>query len=46
MKNFLINNFITEFDENLMLLRNIKSEKIDIKNKKWIIYDAKIYKKK
>tara|TARA_B100001057_G_scaffold461588_1_gene513735 strand:+ start:2149 stop:3222 length:1074 start_codon:yes stop_codon:yes gene_type:complete len=44
-KNFLINNFITEFDNNYNVIRNLRSNKIDIKNKKWIIYDAKIYKK-
>ena len=42
-KDFLINNFITEFDNNYNVVRNIRSEKINIKNKKWIIYDAKIY---
>ncbi len=41
--NFLINNFITEFDKDFNVLRNIKSNKIDIINKEWIIYDAKIY---
>ena len=44
-KNFLINNFITEFDENYNVIRNIRSKKINISNKKWIIYDAKIYRK-
>tara|TARA_Y100000992_G_C21270183_1_gene496263 strand:+ start:1785 stop:2858 length:1074 start_codon:yes stop_codon:yes gene_type:complete len=44
-ENFLINNFITEFDENYSVLRNYRSEKIDINSKEWIIYDAKIYKK-
>ena len=43
--NFLIDNFITEFDENYSVLRNYRSEKIDISNKEWVIYDAKIYKK-
>jgi lipopolysaccharide export system permease protein len=44
-KNFLIGNFITEFDEEYNVKRNIKSEKIDISLKKWKIYNAKIYKK-
>ena len=44
-KNFLINNFITEFDNNFRVLRNIQSEKIDISKKEWIIYDAKIFEK-
>ena len=44
--NFLLNNYITEFDENFNVIRNIQSERIDIKDKKWIIFNAKIYKKK
>ena len=44
-KNFLIGNFITEFDEEYNVKRNIKSEKIDISLKKWKVYNAKIYKK-
>jgi lipopolysaccharide export system permease protein len=42
---YLIGNFVTEFDENFKVIRNIKSEKINIKNKEWIIFNAKIYKK-
>ncbi len=42
-QNYLIDNFITEFDENFTAIRNIKSNKIDITNKNWIIYDSKIY---
>jgi len=41
----LINNFITEFDNEFNVIRNIQSNKIDISNENWIIYDAKIYKK-
>ena len=41
--NFLIGNFITEFDENYNVLRNIKSEKIDIASKKWVIFNSKIF---
>ena len=44
-KNYLIDNFITEFDNNFKVLRNIRSNKIDITNKKWIIHDAIIYEK-
>lgn len=40
---YLINNFINEFDQNYQLLRTIKSKKIDIKDKNWIIYDAEIF---
>ena len=43
--NFLINNFITEFNINFEVLRNIQSEKINIKDKKWKIINAKIYEK-
>ncbi len=41
----LIKNFITEFDENFNVIRNIQSNKIDISRENWIIYDAKIYEK-
>ena len=41
--NFLINNFITEFNQNYEVIRNLQSKKIDIKEKRWLIYNAKIY---
>ena len=44
-QNYLIGNFITEFDSNFKSIRNIKSDKIDITSTNWIILDAKIYKK-
>ena len=43
--NFLIRSFITEFDEDYNVIRNIKSEKIDVNNKKWKVFNAKIYQK-
>jgi lipopolysaccharide export system permease protein len=43
-KNFLTNTFITTFDENFNLIRSIKSDKIDIKDNEWLIYDATIFK--
>ena len=43
--NYLVDNFITEFDIDFKPSRNINSEKIDITNNEWIIYDAKIFKK-
>ncbi len=43
--NFLIDNFITEFNQNYEVLRNLQSKKIDIKEKEWLIYNAKIYNK-
>ena len=42
-KNELINTYISEFDKNFEIKRNIKSKKIDISNKEWIIKDAEIY---
>lgn len=42
--NNLLNLFISEFDENYNLIRHIKSEKTDIKNNEWKIYNASIYK--
>ena len=44
-QNFLIDNFISEFDKNYNVIRNIKSEKIDISKENWKIFNAKIYKK-
>ena len=41
--NYLIGTFITQFDNNYNVTKNIKSSKIDVSNKKWLIYDAKIY---
>ncbi len=42
-QNFLMGNFISEFDKNYNVIRNIKSEKIDISKNKWLIYDARVY---
>ena len=41
--NFLVDNFITEFNKNYEVIRNIQSKKIDISKKHWDIYNAKIY---
>ena len=41
-QNFLKDAYISEFDENFEILKNIVSPKIDVKDKKWIIYDAEI----
>jgi len=43
-KNLLTDTFITTFDENFNLIRSLKSEKIDIKNNEWLIYNATIFK--
>ena len=42
-ENYLIDSFITVFDEDFNVVRNIKSSKIDLLNKEWKIYDAKIF---
>ncbi len=44
-QNYLIDNFITEFDSELNITKNIRSDKIDISENEWLIYDAKVYKK-
>ena len=41
--NFLIDSFITEFDKDYNVVRNIRSKKIDLMEKNWKIYNAKIY---
>ena len=40
---YLVNSFITEFNEEYEVIRNIRSEKIDIKSKEWMIYNAVIF---
>lgn len=40
--NYLLNSFITEFDDNYKILRNIQSEKIDIEYNTWKIHNAKV----
>jgi len=42
--NFLTDTFITTFDKDFKLIRSLKSNKIDIKNNTWLIYDATIFK--
>ena len=44
-RNFLIDNFITEFDKDYNVIKNLRSEKIDISKKEWIIYNPKIFEK-
>ena len=44
-ENYLINNFITEFDNKFNVLRNIQSKKIDVSKKNWKIIEAKVYDK-
>ena len=42
---YLINNFITEFDTDFNVIRNIQSSKINISKKKWNIINPKIFQK-
>ena len=41
--NFLTDTFITTFDKNFNLIRSLKSDKIDIKDNEWLIYNATIF---
>ena len=41
--NELLDTYISEFDKNFEIIRNVKSKKIDISNKEWVIKDAEIY---
>ena len=41
--NFLINSIITEFDENFKAIRNIESQKIDMVEKNWVIFNPIIH---
>ena len=41
--NFLLNVFITEFDKNYNVKRNIKSEKVDTIKKEWFIFNPRVY---
>jgi len=43
--NFLINNFITEFNKDYKVIRNLKSDKINIQNTEWQAYNVKVYDK-
>ena len=42
-KNELLNTYISEFDKNFDIIRNIKSHKVNIANKEWVIKNAEIY---
>ena len=43
--NFIKNGFITEFDSNFRVKRNISSEQIDISRDEWVIHNANIINK-
>ena len=40
---FLIDTFITQFNEKYEVIKNIYSEKINIKERNWIAYNAKVF---
>ena len=42
-ENFLRETIITTFDKNYEPIRNIKSDKIDIKKNKWLVHNATIF---
>ena len=42
---FLVKNFITEFDKDFKVIRNIQSDKIKVTSKNWEIIEAKVYQK-
>ena len=42
-QNELLNAYISEFDKDYEIIRNIKSKKIDITNKEWVINNAEVY---
>ena len=44
-KNFLFGNFITEFDNQYNVIKNIQSERIDISKNEWIVHYAKVFKR-
>ena len=44
-QNFLIDAYISEFNEEFRIKKNIVSPRIDISNKDWIIYDADVFDK-
>ena len=41
--NYLLDNFITEFDKDYKVIRNIKSDKIDIKTYNWKIFSPEVF---
>ncbi|SMF72410.1 LptF/LptG family permease [Candidatus Pelagibacter sp. HIMB1321] len=43
-QNYLLDIFISEFDQNFNVIRNIQSSKVDISNKNWKLFDVKIFK--
>ena len=44
-QNYLIDAYISEFNKDFEIIRNIVSPKIDISEKKWIIFNAEVFDK-
>ena len=42
-QNYLIDAYISEFNKDFEIIRNIVGSKIDVSNKKWKIFDAEIF---
>ena len=42
-ENFLTDTFITIFNKDFKLIKSLKSDKIDIKNKEWLVYNATVF---
>ena len=42
-QNFLLDSYISVFDKKFEIIKNIKSKKIDVSKKEWVIYDAEIF---
>ena len=42
-ENYLVDSFITEFDTNYKVIRNIKSKKINISNNQWVVSEPEIF---
>ena len=41
-KNFIVDAYISEFDKNFKIIKNIISPKVDVKNKNWIAYNSEV----
>ena len=43
-ENYLINSFISEFDKDFRIIKNYKSDKIDISKNEWLL-NTKVFQK-
>ena len=41
-QNFIIDAYVSEFDKDFKIIKNIISPKVDVKNKEWVFYDSEI----